>query len=132
MLVALLTGRMPGAAKCEQPDLAFDVADEWTDRTTLLLPPAYAYDYHSFFGKTRMRAWLARNPGGRFGFGVDTSPVDLRWAGGLVPLFWRVQAWQHGGRPALDALRWHQLDVERETLRRFEAWCDWWPEDAVS
>lgn len=131
MLVILLTSRLPRDAMSEIPQPAPELAAEWTDGSMLLLPPDYAYDYHLFFGKARMGAWLAAHPGSGFRFGVDTSPIDLRWAGGLVPLFWRVQAWQFGGTAAMHRLTWHELPIEPAVLQRFSAWCDGWPEDAL-
>jgi len=131
VLAQMLTAQFPAQSGPFAAAVDVQVAARWTDGSTLLLPPPYAYDYHSFLGKARMRAWLERNPGGRFGFGVDTSPVDLRWAGGLVTLFWRVEAWQNGGRAAMDELAWHELAVDPAALERFEAWCDWWPEDTL-
>ena len=128
VLAMLLADRLPRTERARSAGAEVDVALPWTDGSTLLLPPPYAYDYHSHFGKAWMRAWTAENPGRGFRFGVDTSPVDLRWAGGLVPLFWRVQAWHQGGRQALHGLQWHELTVESSVLKRFEAWCDWWPE----
>ncbi len=128
VLAMLLADRLPRAERARSAGAEVDVALHWTDGSTLLLPPPYAYDYHSHFGKARMRAWMAENPGRGFRFGVDTSPVDLRWAGGIVPLFWRVQAWHQGGRAALDGLQWNELNVEASALQRFEVWCDWWPE----
>jgi hypothetical protein len=130
VLAQLLLGRLPLPARESAGD-AVDVDARWTDGSTLLLPPTYAYDYHSFAGKQRMREWLEKHPGSGFRFGVDTSPVDLRWSGGLVPLFWRVLAWQKGGKSAMHRLAWHELAVETEALVRFSAWCGWWPEDAV-
>jgi hypothetical protein len=131
VLAQLLSAQLTAPSRRFTADVDVQVDGSWTDGSTLLLPPPYAYDYHSYFGKARMRSWLERNPGVGFGFGVDTSPVDLRWAGGLVPLFWRVQAWQNGGTPAMHVLAWHELEVKPEALRRFTAWCGWWPEVAV-
>lgn len=129
MLAWLLTsGALP--ASC-QASGEVTVAPTVTDGSTLRLPPSYAYDYHTVAGKQRMRAWLAQKPALGFRFGVDTAPVDLRWSGGLVPLFWRFQAWQHGGNEALHGFRWHELVVDAEAQRRFERWCSSWPEDAI-
>ena len=132
VLAMLLADRLPRAETTHPTGADVDVLPHWTNGATLLLPPVYAYDYHSHFGKARMRAWMQQNPGSGFRFGVDTSPVDLRWAGGLVPLFWRVQVWQLGGRASLEGLAWHELVPEPEALRRFGDWCDWWPEQAAS
>ncbi len=130
LLAALLADLLPAQVNPPLQNPRTRVARHWTNGSTLRLPPAYAYDYHSRAGLARMRAWLEHNPGGEFTFGIDTSPVDLRWAGGLVPLFWRVQAWQQYGA-AMDRLAWHELVVEPAALQRFVAWCGWWPGDMV-
>ncbi len=132
VLLLLLCSRLP-ACDVGRPDSLPSVPRRFVDGSTLLLPPVCAYDYHTAVGKARMRAWLAAHPDSGFGFGVDTTPVDLRWAGGLAPLFWRVQAWrQFGSTAGMDATAWHELGVDAEALQRFAAWCGWWPENMVA
>lgn len=130
VLLLLLCSRLP-ACDVTRPESLPSVPRRLVDGSTLLLPPVCAYDYHTAVGKRRMRQWVKEHPDVGFRFGVDIAPLDLRWSGGLVPLFWRVQAWQrHAGRSP-DLLAWHELEPDPSALARFERWCSWWPEDML-
>ena len=105
--------------------------DQEFDATHVNLAPYYSYDYHTVAGKTFMKAWQRKNPGVLIRMGVDTSPVDLRWAGGLLSVFWRFSAFaQAGSTDAMDGLRWHEVSPNDSDWLDMQRW-SWWPEDCL-
>ncbi|GDX81450.1 hypothetical protein LBMAG42_32610 [Deltaproteobacteria bacterium] len=128
LVLLLLAGRlMPAEASAYGVARAEPVPRRLLDGSCVLAFPDYVYDYHTVAGRERLARWDEENPGRSLRLGVDTDPIDLRWAGGTMTLFWRFEAFrQVGSTAAMDRLRW--VDV-RPTARwrRFVAWNEDWP-----
>ena len=89
--------------------------------------PLYAYDYHTIAGRDRISAWQSAHPDSEIRIGVDTDPVDLRWSGGLMTLFWRFEAFRQAGSTAgMDQLRWCDV-LPTKRWDKFAAWNPDWP-----
>ena len=127
VLMLLAVGRLPAGANDYHPGDAGPIPLHLTDGSHLRQVPDYAYDYHTIAGQERLERWRDENPDEDIRVGVDTGDVDLRWAGGLMTLFWRFEAFrQAGSTEAMDRLRW--CDVERtERWARLCSWNDDWP-----
>ena len=96
------------------------------DGSLLRQPPGYAYDYHTAVGRNRIERWKVENPNQELRVGVDTGDIDLRWAGGLMTLFWRFEAFRQAGSMAgMDRLRWSDVPRSDRWIRPCSWNTDW-------
>lgn len=128
VLLLMAAGRIPAESSEYHPAPANRAPTGYlTDQTHLRLVPGYAYDYHTRAGRARLEKWRDENPDKDIRIGVDTGEVDLRWAGGLMTLFWRFEAFrQVGSNEAMDRLRWSDV-APTERWDRLLEWNDDWP-----
>lgn len=128
LVLLMLAGRLlPADASTYRDERAAPVPRRLLDGSCVLAIPDYVYDYHTVAGRERLARWDEENPGRSLRLGVDTNPIDLRWAGGTMTLFWRFEAFrQVGSTAAMDRLGWADV-LPTARWRRFAAWNDDWP-----
>lgn len=127
VLMLLAVGRLPPLATAYHQGVSDPVPLFALDGSHLRQAPNYAYDYHTIVGQERLQRWRDENPDEDLRIGVDTGDVDLRWAGGLMTLFWRFEAFrQVGSTEAMDRLRWCEVD-RTERWATLCAWNEDWP-----
>jgi len=72
--------------------------------------PAYAFDHHTSSGKPKVRAALDKKPIPGPG---TPLPVDLRWSGQLLGVWWRYQGFRDLGMPYREAA-WEDVTLAPE------------------